>query len=131
GNLPEEIIWYLPRTTGGWQYVALAIALFHFFVPFLLLLSRDIKRNPRTLAIVAGCLLFFQLVQLHWQILPAFPDTSLLEQWMDVVAPVGVGGLWLAFYLWQLERRPLVHAHDPNRREAVHLHAHDLGVAGH
>ena len=26
GNLPEEIPWYLRRTRGGWQWVALALA---------------------------------------------------------------------------------------------------------
>jgi hypothetical protein len=129
GNLPEEIVWYLPRTRDGWQWVALAIVLFHFLVPFLLLLSRDIKKNPRTLAAVAGGLLFLQLVQLYWQVLPAFPDTMLYEHWMDFVAPLGVGGLWLAEYLRQLKQRPLVHAHDTNRRDAIHLHTHDIALS--
>src|SRR5262249_11267099 len=90
GNLREEIVWYLPRTRDGWQWVALVIFLFHFLVPFFLLLSRDIKRNPRFLAAVAGGLLFLQLVQLDWQVLPSFPDTVLSEHWMDFLAPPGV-----------------------------------------
>jgi hypothetical protein len=129
GNLPEENVWYVPRTHDGWQWVALGIALFHFLVPFLMLLSRDIKKNPPALATVAGILLFLQLVQLNWQVLPAFPGTAIYEHWMDVLAPLGVGGLWLAYYLWQLGQRPLLHPHDPNRREAVRLREHDLEEA--
>jgi hypothetical protein len=125
GNLPEEIVWYLPRTEGGWEYVAWAIMLFHFLVPFFLLLSRDLKRNPVTLGLLAGGLLFMQLVQLSWQILPAFPDTTLVDHWMDFVAPFGVGGIWLAFFVWQLQRRPLLPRHDPSRQEAVHLRERD------
>jgi hypothetical protein len=125
GNLPEEIVWYLPRAEGGWEYVAWAIMLFHFLVPFFLLLSRDLKRNPVTLGLLAGGLLFMQLVQLSWQILPAFPGTTLVNHWMDCVAPFGVGGLWLAFFVWQLQRRPLLARHDPSRQEAVHLRERD------
>jgi hypothetical protein len=120
-NLREEIVWYLPRTRHGWQWVAWAIALFHFFIPFLLLLSRDFKRNPVALAGVAAGILFMQLVQLFWQVLPAFPNTPIYEHWMDLLAPVGVGGLWLSFFLWQLERRPLLPRYDPSRLEAARL----------
>jgi hypothetical protein len=124
GNLPEEIVWYLPRTQDGWQWVALVIVLFHFLVPFVLLLSRDIKRNPRALGAVAGGLLVLQLIQLAWQVLPAFPDTYWYEHWMAFIAPLGVGGLWLGFFIRQLKKRPLVHPHDPNRQTALALHEH-------
>ena len=48
GNLPEEIPWYLRRTRGGWQWVALVLIVFHFFLPFFVLLFRENKRQ-------AGC----------------------------------------------------------------------------
>src|SRR5262249_2950466 len=107
------------------------LALFHFALPFLFLLSRDVKRNPRSLGWVAAGILFMRLVDLNWQVLPAFPDTALYQHGMDLLAPVGVGGLWLAFYLWQLGRRPLLPLHDPNRQEAVLRHALDLQEATH
>jgi hypothetical protein len=122
GNLPEEVIWYIPRSQGGWEFVITAIFLFHFAVPFLLLLSRDVKRTPRTLRLVAGMVCFMQLVHLHWQIQPAFSGTTLAEHWMDFLMPIGVGGLWLAYFTWQLRRWPLLPANDLNRPEAVHLH---------
>ncbi|HTO86271.1 MAG TPA: hypothetical protein VMR54_01925, partial [Thermoanaerobaculia bacterium] len=49
GNLPEEISWYLARFRGGWGWVGAAVLVFHFVLPFLLLLSREANRNPATL----------------------------------------------------------------------------------
>jgi hypothetical protein len=131
GNLPEEDVWYIPRLSDGWRGVALALAIFHFAVPFLLLLARAVKRNPQTLGFVAALILFMRLVDLDWQVLPAFPDTAVYQHWMDVLAPIGVGGIWLAFYAWQLQRRPLLPLLDPNRPEAVAVRQHGLEAVPH
>jgi hypothetical protein len=128
-NLPYEVRWYLPRSSVGWQWVAWALFLFHFAVPFFLLLMRDIKRNPTALAAVAGLVLFMQLVFMDYQVLPAFPDTYLAEHWMDFLTPFGVGGIWLAYFLWQLKRSPLLPRHDLNQASAIHLHRLDLEEA--
>ena len=45
GNLPQEITWYMHRTQTSWRYVGTALIAFHFAVPFLLLLSRTVKRH--------------------------------------------------------------------------------------
>jgi hypothetical protein len=128
-NLQYDVRWYLPRIEGGWQWVAWALFLLHFVIPFFLLLLRDVKRDPRALAQVAGLLLFMQLVFMDYQILPDFPDTTLADHWMDFLAPPGLGGIWLAYFLWQLPRSPMLPAHDPNRAAAAHLHEHDLEEA--
>jgi len=52
GNLPEEIHWYLDRIRGGWGAVALFLVIFHFVVPFIILLSQSLKKDPRKLALV-------------------------------------------------------------------------------
>jgi hypothetical protein len=124
-NLPEEIIWYLPRSTGGWQWVGLALVVFHFAVPFFLLLMREIKRDPRALAWTAGLLLFMHLVFLYYQVMPAFPDTTLADHWIDFLTPLGIGGLWLAYFLRQLQGSPILPSHDPSGAEAVRLHLLD------
>lgn len=113
GNIPEETRWYLYRMRGGWSFVALSLVIFHFALPFLLLLSRDLKRNARRLAMVAGVVLLMRLVDLFWLIAPKFSKGDFLMTWMDVVAPLGIGGLWLAFFLWQLQQRPLIPFNDP------------------
>jgi hypothetical protein len=120
-NLPVDVIWYLPRSRGGWQWVAAALFVFEFAIPFFLLLMRDIKRNPRTLAAVAGLILVMHLLYVYYEVMPAFPDTSPGEHWMDVLTPLGVGGIWLACFAWQLKRRPILPLHDVNQEAAVHF----------
>src|SRR5262249_44483227 len=104
GNLTEEIPWYLRRVGGGGSWVAVALAGGPFARPFLLLLSRDVKRDARRLAAVAALVLCMQVVHLFWLIGPATPEAPLRVHWMDPAALLGVGGVWLAVFLWQLQR---------------------------
>lgn len=119
GNLPEEIPFYMSRMNGAWMWVGLFLVLFHFSLPFLLLLSRDLKANPkriRRLAIWVFCLRF---VDLFWIAGPAFEDGAFHLHWMDLAAPVGLGGIWISVFFWQLKQRPLLPAHDPNLEETL------------
>ncbi len=104
-DLPGDVAWYLPRTDGGWYWVVWALFILHFAVPFVLLLFRAVAHSLRALPWVAGLLLIMHLVYLYVIVLPIFPETSLLQHWMDPLLPVGLGGLWLAFYLWNLQAR--------------------------
>ncbi len=115
GNLPEEIHWYLPRVKGAWGAIALVVVIFHFGFPFLLLLTRRVKRDPKILALVASLVLLMRLLDQFWMILPEFDHghTSLMSVAAAVVAQVGIGGLWLATFLWQLGKRPLLPVNDP------------------
>jgi len=113
GNLPEEIQWYLPRLRGGWGVIAVGVILFHFAFPFLLLLSASLKRNPRKLVMLAGLILLMRFIDLFWMIAPEFTPESFHVSWMDVVAPIAMGGFWLAMFAWQLRRRPLMPMNDP------------------
>jgi hypothetical protein len=130
GNLASDVIWYVPRSRGGWQWVAWALFVFHFAIPFFLLLLRSVKRDPPALAMTAGLILFMQLVYMYYQVVPAFPQASRMsEHWMDFLTPFGVGGVWLSYFLWQLKRRPVLPQHDANRGEAVHLREMDTEQA--
>lgn len=113
GNLPEEIPWYLHRLHGGWQWIGLILIVFHFALPFLLLLSRDLKRSGRTLAAVAVAVIVMRLIDLFWLIAPEFSGQGVQVHWLDLAAPVGVGGIWLWFFARQLQRRPLLPLKDP------------------
>ena len=108
GDLPEETTYYLKRIDGGWRVIALSLIFLHFVLPFFLLLSRDVKRDPRRLGTVAAILLAMQLVHLFWMVAPSFrPYQGFSLHWMDVLAVLGVGGLWLAAYLFHLDGRRL------------------------
>lgn len=100
GNLREEITWYLPRTAGLWGIVALILIVFHFFVPFFLLLFRDLKQNRKILLALSVFLLLMRLVDVFWLVKPAFAGRGPALNWMDAVAVVGIGGVWIAFFLW-------------------------------
>jgi hypothetical protein len=119
GNLPEEIPWYLERLRGGWQYVALALVIGHFALPFALLLSRDLKRSFKLLAAIAIFVLFMRMVDLYWLVAPDFRKGRFGLSWMDFAAPIGMGGIWLAYFLIQLGRWPLMPLNDPHLAEAL------------
>jgi len=124
GNLPEEVSWYVHRLHGGWRAVALTLVVAHFALPFLLLLSRDVKRDARRLAGVAVLLLVMRLVDLFWLIGPAFHRAGLRAHWLDLAAPAGLGGIWLMMFCRQLGGRPLLPARDPEWAEALEVGKH-------
>jgi hypothetical protein len=112
GNLPEEVTWYLNRTAGGWWRVAQLVIAIQFLLPFFLLLQRPLKRNPRTLSYIAILILVAHLVHDFWFFTPAFHRDGFHIHWMDFAAPLGIGGIWVAAFLWMLQRRPLLPLHD-------------------
>lgn len=123
GNLPDEISWFLPRFDTSWVAVSAALLVFHFAVPFVLLLSRDLKRHAGRLAAVAVLLLVLRWLDLLWQIAPTFHPEGFHLSWMDVVVPAAIGGLWLGWFAWELARRPLLPVNDPYLEEAL-VHGH-------
>jgi hypothetical protein len=131
-NLVEEIPYFVVRSSNGWQYLALFLVVFHFAVPWLLLLSRDRKRNPYRLVWVAGWILLVRYLDLYMLIAPEFVATGenvhlaaeahqshLFVHWLDLAAPLAVGGLWLWMFFTQLAQRPLFAMRDPYLREAL------------
>ncbi|MBI3400852.1 MAG: hypothetical protein HY048_05475 [Acidobacteria bacterium] len=119
GNLPTEIAWYLHRLQTGWRAVGVTLILFHFVVPFLLLLSRAMKREPRTIVVVAGGILVARLVDLFWLIAPEFHHAGISVSWLDVVLPVSLGAIWLGCFIGQLRGRAILPLHDPGFDEAL------------
>ena len=126
GNLPEETPWYLSRMSGPWMWVGLALVLLHFAFPFLILLQQDFKRKPRLLASIAGFILLMRLVDMFYLIGPtprihtdgAAPGAFIFS-WLDIVAPLAIGGIWLWYFLGQLQARPLVPVMDPFYERAI------------
>lgn len=120
GDLPEEVLWYQYRLSGGWQYVGLALALLHFALPFLLLLSRDLKRDATLLVPVALLLMVMHWVDYFWNVAPVFSPGALSLHWLDPVAPLALGGIWLWLFVRELKKRPLLPVGDPYLDEVLH-----------
>jgi hypothetical protein len=119
GNLTEEIPWYLRRMRGGWEWVALGLIVFNFFLPFFVLLFRENKRVVGKASRVALWILFMHWVNLVWLVVPASTDpASPRILWSEVVLSaaltLGIGGTWVAFYIHWLRGRPVVPLYDPS-----------------
>jgi hypothetical protein len=142
GNLPEEIPWYLERFARGtqWRWMGVALILLNFALPFLLLLSRDLKHNRRRLMAVAWLLIAMRFVDLLWLIAPelvgghagqaASHGLSIGSYINYAAAVIGVGGLWLGWFFYQLRQRALVPYNDPQLREVLARGEHVLSFEG-
>jgi hypothetical protein len=124
GNLPEEINWYLDRIRGGWGIIITLDFIFHWLIPFTMLLSRDIKRNKKRLVRVCQFMIFAKAFDLFWLIEPNFRDAArnLHFSWgiLEYVAvPVAMISFWVAYYCMQLKKRPLVQVNDPHLAEIL------------
>ena len=102
GNLPDEVPWYVRRLGQGWGFVAVLLVIFHFCLPFLLLLQRDVKRRATLLLKVCCLMLAVRMIDVYWVIEPSFYGNRVQIHWADFVTPVAVGGFWLALFFWQL-----------------------------
>lgn len=122
GNLPREVTWYQARTAGGWNIVAILVALFQFVLPFLALLSIRARHNLRVLGGLGLMLVVTFFVNLFWHIKPAFSPGVLAISWLDIVVPVAIGGIWLAVFLFHLSRRPALRAEE---QKVLRLKAED------
>jgi len=131
GNLPEEIPWYLDRIRGNWGIIVTLDFIFHWLIPFTLLLSRDLKRNRKRLVRVCQWMIFARAFDLFWLIEPNFKDAArnLHFSWgiLEYVAvPVAMTAFWFAYFCTQLKTRALVQTNDPHLAEILepeHAHA--------
>jgi len=124
GNLPEEIPWYLDRIRGHWGVIVTLDFIFHWLIPFTLLLSRDLKRNRKRLIRVCQWMIFAKAFDLFWLIEPNFKDAArnLHFSWgiLEYVAvPVAMVAFWVAVFCTRLKTRPLVQTNDPHVAEIL------------
>ncbi len=126
-NLPDEIPWYVRRFSGGWGYIAWTIAIFHFFVPFFLLLLRFVKKNPSRLRTLALWIILMRILDVFWIVEPAFRQRGLEVHLPDLLTLIGLGGIWLALFIWHLKSRPLLASRDPRDTYSLLAKAHGHG----
>ena len=122
-NLQEEVPHYLTRIQNGYQYVTIALIVLHFIVPYVILLSRDVKRDTTRLRVVAAWLIVMRFVDHYWQVAPEFHD-SLSVSVIDVALPIAIGGIFLTLYAMRLKSQPLLPLHDAGLEKALTHHVH-------
>jgi hypothetical protein len=119
GNLPLEIGWYQHRVDTSWRVIGIALIVFHFAVPFVLLLSRTTKRKAGSIVKVAIWILLMRVVDLFWLVAPEFHPDRVSVSWLDVVLPLALGAVWLGCFFWQLRGRAILPVHDPEFDETL------------
>jgi hypothetical protein len=118
GNLPEETTWYMGRMNGGWRVFSIVLVFSHFVLPFVLLLSRNLKRDRRRLARVAVLMLVVRWLDLYWLVAPAFSAEATVHL-LDITTPLALSGLWFFVFARELKTRSLLPVHDRFLKEAL------------
>ena len=126
GNLPEEIPYYLERLSNGWEPITILLVFGHFFLPFCILLSRDLKRRPNLLARVAWFIVAVRLLTDIWLVEPGLNQSGRPLGLASVGVPIALAGVWVWLFAQQLAKRPLVPINDPYFRDML-LHGHEGG----
>jgi hypothetical protein len=130
GNLPAEIIWYIKRWNGGWGWIAVLMLVGHFCLPFLLLLSQDLKRNPKTISAIAIYIVVVHAIDVLYLVEPNFPTfpkpvrAEFSMSWLDITSLVGFGGLWFALFFRNLPAAPLLPLGAPDLKKALSHGSH-------
>jgi hypothetical protein len=120
-DLPAETAWYIPRTLSSWRALAIFLVVFHFAVPFAVLLSRRAKRRALWLAGIAALLVVAHLADAFWLVVPTFRPRGFAIRGSDLLAVAGMGALWGSIYLRQQQT---------TRSAALSMHAAAQSVEG-
>ncbi len=130
-NSPEEIGFYLHRIRGGWWAICSLDFIFHWVIPFTLLLSRSFKRTRSKMLALTAFMIFARAFDLFWLIEPNFPESmehfgrAGITMLAYLTVPIGVMGIWMWYYLTLLSQRPLIVLNDPHTAEILEPeHAH-------
>ena len=118
-NTHEEIPHYMYRELGAWGVMGFLMCVFHFFLPFFLLLMRPIKDKPKTIAIVAVIVIVFRYVAIYWLVAPSWYGEQFHYSWMDLTTLFGIGGVWLSAFISQLKGQTIIPIHETWVEEAI------------
>jgi len=118
-NIHEEIPHYLIREHGGWGFLALMIVLFHFFLPFFMLLMRSIKDRPDTIAIVTVVVIVMRYVAIYWLVAPSWYGEHFHYSIWNLTSLIGIGGIWLYAFIDQLKGQTIIPIHETWVEEAI------------
>lgn len=131
-NITEETQFFLLRNSGGWNVVSIVLVVGHFFVPFVILLWRPVKKTPALLSAVSVWILLMHLLDMYWIVIPERAPSLTAgggepQLWMagalglDILSLLGVGGLLAFVFLQVVGRSSLYPCGDPRLAESVHV----------
>jgi hypothetical protein len=118
-NLPEETGWYVTRRSGSWNTLSWGLFFGHFLVPFVILLSRAVRRDPFWLGFMAVWVLAFHYVDLYWLIMPAAYPLGVEPSRLDASVLLAMVSFFGAIVAHACQRRALVPVGDPRLADSV------------
>lgn len=121
-NLPEETVFFMPRSSGSWALVSLGLLLFKFIVPFFALLPRWAKRTPKHLGAVSILILIMQFVDIYWLVYPSLDENNVIFGIQEVVIFLGFAGAFVFMVTRFLSQHSIVPIKDPRIKESLHHH---------
>ncbi len=117
GNMPEETQWLILRTKEfPWKpfsYLTLATA---FIIPFILLLSEDVKKNPKTFMGVAGVIFTGLWLEKYVLIMPELSPSLVPFSIVDVGIFLGMMGIYGLSIQGFLRRFPIITVSHPQAK---------------
>jgi len=123
-NTQEEIPHYWVRAQNGWQWVGWTLVVFHFILPYVLLLARDIKRDWSRVSMIAAWMVGIKVVDYYWHVAPEFHHEGLSVGLIDVALPIALGGIFVMLFAMQLKGRPLLPLQDAGLAKTLTHHTH-------
>ncbi len=118
-NLKEEIPHYTVRDRGGWGVLAALIVLFHFFLPFVMLLMRAIKDRPKSIFFVTVVILVMRYIATYWLVSPSWWHEEFHYSWINLATLFGIGGIWMWAFIGQLKGQTIIPIHETWVEEAI------------
>jgi hypothetical protein len=123
-NTQEEIPHYWVRSQHGWQWIGWTLVIFHFILPYVMLLARDIKRDWSRVSKIALWIVGIRVVDYYWHVAPEFHNDGLSLGLIDVALPIALGGIFVMLFAMQLKGRPLLPLQDEGLAKALTHHTH-------
>ena len=120
-NIPEETQFFIARNTQSWWALSMLLVVGRFFGPFAILLLRSIKKHPHQLCIVAGWIVFMQMLDMYLIVLPALHGTGVHVSIWDLLSLIAIGATLGFVYLRLVPRTSLFPVRDPRLIESLKL----------
>lgn len=118
-NMPEETLWYYNRLQGSWKYIAYSLILFRFLVPFVVLLNREAKHNPRILIATSVLVIATHFAEVYWIAMPIMNGQGISFSWMDLTTLLGLGGIFFGLFFNKFKNHSMIPVNDPYLEESL------------
>lgn len=121
-NIPEETLWFLERLTGGYEYLAYFYLFGRFVIPFLVLLPKRPKSNPKIITSMSILILLSHLVELYWIVMPVLDHHGFHFNWMTITSFFGLGGIFFGLFFYRFKQNKMIPVKDPKLQQSLTKH---------